>query len=111
MKYIDVEHEVLFKVGSFDEKAVVTANCTPTEEPNIYDIRVTVKAKNKNRRKIHRGQIEINDASHAIEDVKDYMDCSDIVKNMLSELSDALRISYPNIYIDVKTDEDELFLL
>jgi hypothetical protein len=98
MKHIDLEHEATFKVGSFDEKAIVTANCTATTEKNVYDIRIVVKVKGRNRRRIHKGQIELINPLTAIEDVKEYMGCGDIVKDMLGQLSDVLIIDFPNIY-------------
>jgi len=105
MKFIDVEHETIHKVGNYSETFVVSAKCTPTEEPGVHDINIVVKCKKRNRRRKHSGQIEIKDPVRAIDDVKEYMSCGGIVTDMLDEISEALLEDFPEIYPEIDFDE------
>lgn len=107
MKRIDLQHEVHHKVGHYDEVFIVTANCAPSDEENIYDIKVVVKCKKRNRRRIHNGQIEITDPLTCIETVKEYMACGDIVKDMLNHLALKLLQDFPEFYPEVDLDDYE----
>jgi len=98
MKHVGVEYETEFKVGNYLDPFVVTAECTPSEEENIYDIRIVVKSKKRNRRRIHTGQIELLNPSSALDDVKAYMECGNIVESMLEQLSLTILLDYPKFY-------------
>ncbi len=98
MKHVGIEHEVQYKVGNHLDPFIVTADCLPTDEKDVYDIKITVKSKKRNRRKIHKGQIELPNPETALEDVKAYMDCGDVVNGMLDQLSLIMLIDYPEFY-------------
>jgi hypothetical protein len=98
MSHFAIEHEVVWHVGHYKDHFVVAADCTPTDEKDVFDIRVVVKSKSRNRRRIHKGQIEINNPANALNDIRDYIKYGNIVDNMLSELSLVLLKDYPEFY-------------
>ena len=98
MKRVDLQHEVTSMVGNHPDVFVITANCVPTEEEGIYDIKIVVKSKKRNRRRIHKGEIELNDPLAAIETVKEYMTCGEIVQGMIQTLSSILLNDFPEFY-------------
>ena len=107
MKHIDLEHETTYKVGNYSEIFVITANCTPTDENDVYDIKIIVKSKNRNRRRNHVGKIEIDNPDAAIETVKEYMKYGDIVKDMLDSLSLALLQDFPELYPEIDLNDQD----
>ena len=99
MKHVGLEYTDTLKIGHHNSYVVVRVDCLPNKkELNIYSIKIVIKSKKHNRKKIHHGELEILDKSQALTIVKEYMDCGNILENMKIALADKLLKEFPLFY-------------